>query len=99
MKSKKPMLKLSQGEPRWEQKKEVAEALKQLRELHLELMGKAEVAPMQFVKMAAYRANTQRVFALLHDDAQEVWVDLFSVSDDGRSFFAATNAPAPLIGL
>jgi hypothetical protein len=64
-----------------------------------DFIGAVETPAMGFVKMAAYRANTQRVYVIVHDNAQELWLDIFSFSKADGTFFSVTNASGPLIGL
>ena len=99
-KKNRSFLKVRSGiEVRWEQPEEAKEIIADLRTLHLEFIGAVETPAMGFVKMAAYRANTQRVYLILHDDAQELWLDIFSLSKAEGGFFSVTNASGPLIGL
>ena len=80
-KKNRSFLKVRSGkEVRWEQPEEAKEIIADLRSLHLEFIGAVETPAMGFVKMAAYRANTQRVYVIVHDDAQELWLDIFSFS-------------------
>ena len=72
------LMKVRSGkEVRWEQPEEAKEIIADLGSLQLEFIGAVEAPAMGFVKMAAYRANTQRVYVIVHDDAQELWLDIF----------------------
>ena len=54
---------------------------------------------MQFVNSKAFAHKADCVYALVQDDAQSVWVDLFSCTTNGDQCFAANNAVAPMIGI
>jgi ankyrin repeat protein len=99
-KKNRSLLKVRPGkEVRWEQPEEAKELMADLKSLHLEFIGAVEAQAMGFVKMAAYRANTQCVYVIVHDDAQQLWLDIFSFSKADGTFFSVTNASGPVIGL
>lgn len=94
-----PALTIKTSKIRWENPEAVGHPLSELKAL-----GYRELAPVQtkllgFVKMLAFANLKLRTYAILHDEAQSIWVDFFSVQKTApNDCFVATNANAPLIG-
>lgn len=99
-KAKQPLLTTTPGKLRWQHPDEVAQAIAELKAL-----GYSELSPVQTpllgcVQMLAFASTKHKAYAILHDEAQSVWVDFFSVElKRAPTCFAATNAEAPLIGV
>jgi ankyrin repeat protein len=103
MKAKpKPLLKLHAGKSTpWEHQTEVELILKDLEALGYRKLADVTSPLLPFVKMRALVNSEDWSYALVHDEAQSTWVDLFSVGGPAarQAAFAVTSAEAPLIGL
>ena len=57
------------------------------------------ISGMPFLRVQLFLSVQYGCFAILHDDAQFVWVDLISGGKKPDTFHAVTSATGPLIGL
>jgi ankyrin repeat protein len=103
MKAKqKPLLSVRAAKScRWEHKEETELALHELKELGYRPLAVVTSPLLPFVTMQALANTEERSYAILYDEGQSTWVDIFSVGvpRTAAPAFSATSAEAPLIGL
>src|SRR3954469_5192885 len=83
----------------WDNPEEVENSISQLTALGYDPLSLVTITAMRFVNSKAFAHKAERVYALVQDEAQSVWVDLFSCTANGDQCFAANNAVAPMMGI